>query len=270
MASGKITFIGLGLNDEKDISLKGVKEIKKSDLVFAEFYTSQLTGTSLEKLEKKFETKINVLNREETENGEKILKPAEEEKKIVFLTCGDTMTATTHIDLRIQAKKRNISTSIIHGSSIVTAAPGLLGLQNYKFGRSTTLVYPKKNYFPMSPYQVIKENLNLGLHTLVLLDIEAEKNQYMTANEGMKILLDMEKKQKDNLITENNVICVIGKAGSSKPTIKAGIIKELLNIDFGEKLHTIIIPGKVHFKEIEALQSFADLPAEYVENLQKI
>jgi diphthine synthase len=37
-----LTFIGLGLFDENDISLKGFEAIKESDLVYAEFYTSCL------------------------------------------------------------------------------------------------------------------------------------------------------------------------------------------------------------------------------------
>ncbi len=64
MKKGTLTFIGLGLYDEKDISIKGLEEIKKADKVFAEFYTAKLVGTSIEKLEKLFGKKIIVLNRE--------------------------------------------------------------------------------------------------------------------------------------------------------------------------------------------------------------
>ena len=45
MSVGSLVFIGLGLYDEKDISLKGIEEIKNSELVFAEFYTAKLMGT---------------------------------------------------------------------------------------------------------------------------------------------------------------------------------------------------------------------------------
>ena len=40
MPNGSLTFIGLGLYDEKDISSKGLEETKKCDKVFAEFYTA--------------------------------------------------------------------------------------------------------------------------------------------------------------------------------------------------------------------------------------
>ena len=163
MVKSSLTFIGLGLYDEKDISLKGLEEIKNCDKIFAEFYTAKLTGTTIEKIEKTIDKKITVLNREETEKGDIILDSAEKQKT-VFLTAGDPMTATTHVDLRIRAIKKGIEAHIVHGSSIVTAVSGILGLQNYKFGRTTTLAYPEKNYFPTSPYEVTVSYTHLRAH----------------------------------------------------------------------------------------------------------
>jgi len=269
MKKGCLTFIGLGLYDEKDISLKGLEEIKNSDKIFAEFYTSKLTGSNIDKIEKTVSKKITVLNREKTENGDLILDSAEKQKT-VFLVAGDSMTATTHVDLRIRAIKKGIKTDVIHGSSIVTAVSGLLGLQNYKFGRTTTLCYPEKNYFPTSPYRIIKKNKEIGLHTLVLLDIKQNEKRYMTANEGLKLLLKMEKKHQENLIEKDTVVCVVARAGSKKPAVKADIIKNLTDLDFKKPLHTIVIPGDLHFMEIQALETLAQLPAQQVRKLQKL
>ena len=35
-------FIGIGLNDEKDISVKGLELVKKADSVYLENYTSKI------------------------------------------------------------------------------------------------------------------------------------------------------------------------------------------------------------------------------------
>jgi diphthine synthase len=261
MPQGRLTFIGLGLYDEKDISLKGLEEIKNCDKVFAEFYTAKLTGTNIKKIEKKIRKTIEVLSREETEKGDKILESAMK-KNVVFLTCGDPMAATTHVDLRLRAKDKGIETRIIHGSSIVTAVPGLLGLQNYKFGRTTTLAFPERDYFPTSPYQIIKGNKLMGLHTLVLLDIQIEKDRYMTAKEGIELLLEMEKKLGENVFTEDTIVCVVARAGSSNPTVMANTIDFLKDKDFGPPLHTLVTPGNLHFMEAEALVKFAGLPGE--------
>jgi len=269
MTKGKITFIGLGLYDEQDVSLKGFNEIKKSDEVYAEFYTSKLVGATYKKLEKKFDKKINIITREQTEKGD-ILIDSAKNQKIAFITAGDPMTATTHVDLRIRAIKKGIETKIIHGSSIVTAVTGLLGLQNYKFGRTTTLAYPEGEYFPTSPYNVIRNNKKIGLHTLVLLDIQADKEKYMTAGEGINLLLKMEKILNKKLFNKESIVCVVARAGSDKPIVRAGAIKDLLKIDFGPTLHSIVIPGKLHFIEIDALIILAQLPAQQREKLQKV
>ncbi|RLF42104.1 MAG: diphthine synthase [Thermoplasmata archaeon] len=264
---GSLTFIGLGLYDEKDISLKALEAIRNCDKVYAEFYTSKLTGTTVGEIEKVIGRKINVLSREETEDGRIILDDASH-KSVVFLTGGDPLTATTHLSLRLQAIEKGIKTHVIHGSSILTAVPGLLGLQHYKFGRTTTLVYPESNFFPLSPYEIIKENREHGLHTLVLLDIQ--DNRFMTINEGIEILLKMEGKKDDGLFDKDSIICGVARAGSPNPTVKAGRIRDLEEYDFGPPLHTIVIPGDMHFLEIEALEVFADLPASISKKLQKL
>ena len=269
MSNGKLIFIGLGLFDEKDISLKGLEEIKNCDNIFAEFYTSILFGTNIDKIEKLIGKKIIVLKREDTEKGDKIFESAKS-SNTCLLVAGDSMSATTHVDLRLRAIKMGIKTKIIHGSSIISAVSGLLGLQNYKFGRTTTLAYPEKNYFPTSPYDIISENKNLGLHTLVLLDIQADKERYMTANEGINLLLEMEKKNKKKVITNSSIICVVARAGSDEPLIIAGKIKDLIDRDFGPPLHSLVIPGKLHFMEIESLHLLAQLPAQYVLKLEKL
>jgi diphthine synthase len=269
MSNERLIFIGLGLYDEKDISLKGLEEIKHSDKVFAEFYTAKLAGTNIDKIEKIIGKKIKVLSRAETENGDKIIDSAMKEN-VVFLTCGDPMTATTHVDLRLRAIEKGIKTKIIHGSSIVTAVSGLLGLQNYKFGRTTTLAYPEKNYFPTSPYDVIKDNKKMGLHSLVLLDIQADKNKFMTANEGLKLLIEMEEKKQEKIFDEDSVFCVVAGAGSEEPMVSAGVFKDLVKKDFGSGLHTIVVPGRLHFMEVKALEILAQLPAQQDRKLQKL
>ena len=45
-----LSFVGLGLYDEKDVSVKGLETIRDADLIYAEFYTSRLVGVSPERL----------------------------------------------------------------------------------------------------------------------------------------------------------------------------------------------------------------------------
>jgi diphthine synthase len=255
-------LVGLGLYDEKDISLNGLEAIKSADVVYAEFYTARLFGGDLNSLESLAGVTINILRREEVEEDNLPIKQAEN-KNVAFLTAGDPLMATTHSDILMEARKNGIKTRVIHASSILSAAPGIAGLQAYKFGKVTTIPRPEENYFPHSPYQVIGENKKMGLHTLVLLDIQAHRDYYMTANEGLEYLLRVEGERKEGLITEDTLAVVIARAGSPEPLVRADRVDTLIREDFGGPLHCIMIPGDLHFLEAEGLVVLGSAP-EYI------
>jgi diphthine synthase len=257
-------MVGLGLYDEMDISLKGLNVLKNMEVVYAEFYTARLFGGDLKALEKLINIEIQILSREQVEE-ENIPLEDSKEKDVAFLTAGDPLIATTHSDLLIQARKANIKTQVIHSSSIISAAPGIAGLQAYKFGKVTTIPFPEENYFPHSPYQVIEDNMKLGLHTLILLDIQAHKDRYMTANQGLEYLLKVGEERKDDKLNNESLAVVLARVGSQKPMIRADSFKNLLNEDFGGPLHSLIIPGELHFMEAEALTILAGASKKIME-----
>jgi diphthine synthase len=253
-----LTFIGLGLYDEKDVSVKGLDAIRDADVIYAEFYTSRLMGSSLEKMEQAYGKKVIVLSREDVEQHpkENVLKDAQD-KKVVFLTGGDAMVATTHVDLRLRAKKMGVETCTIHGASIQSAVCGLTGLQNYRFGKAATIAFPYKGMVSETPYDTVKMNKANNLHTLLFLDIDREKG-YMTVNEGIRWLLEVESRRKEGVAAGS--LCIgIARAGSPCPCVRAGKIEALQSFDFGGPLHIMVIPAELHFLEEEALQVFAGL-----------
>jgi len=255
---GRLVFIGLGLDDERGITLRGLEEAKNAEVVFAEFYTSALRKGSIERLEALLGKSIKVLGREEVEDASVILDACED-RTVALLVAGDPMTATTHVDLRIRARMADIRTEVIHGPSVFTSVAGLLGLQHYKFGRTTTLPFPQEGYSPTSPYDVVCENVARGLHTLVLLDIDAADSRYMTANEGLHLLMELERRVGRGVITKDTVVGVVARAGSDDCIVRAGPIGKLLDAEFGPPLHSVVVPGKLHFMEEEALKAFAGL-----------
>jgi diphthine synthase len=249
---GELIFIGIGLWDEHDITLRGVEAARKCDEVYAEFYTSKPMGMDILSLQKLIGKRVQLVKREELEEGSRGFLGRIKEKKVALLVGGDSMIATTHISLRLQAAEIGIATKVIPGISIQGAVPSLLGLQSYKFGRSTTLVYPEPAFFPLSPYEVIKDNKERGLHTLILLDLKDET--YMTANEGIRLLLKMEEQVGQQVVTEDSLMAVVGRAGSPDPVLRAGTTSELLNESFGPPLHTLVFLGGLHFMEERALK----------------
>ena len=265
----ELVFVGLGLYDEGNISLRGVEAAREADEVFAEFYTSLMPGLSLHKLEKMIQKKVVVVSRRdlEEENGEKILEAATR-GKTVFLVPGDPLIATTHVDLRIRAERLGIKTNVLHGASIVSAVVGLSGLQNYKFGRSVTIPFSGAGSIAETPYKVIFENKKIGLHTLCFLDIRVEEKKYMIVKEGLQTLLRVEKRKKKQVVTSDTLAVVIARAGSKTPVVKADRVENLTNLDFGAPPHALVFPGKLHFMEAEALVTLARAP-ESVKEMMK-
>lgn len=234
-------LIGLGL-DEKDISLKALDALKSCGKIYAEFYTNRGSAEWLEKIIGK---KITVLDRANVES-DFLLKEAKN-KVIALLASGDCLSATTHIELFLEARKNKINVEVIHAPSIFTAVAET-GIQLYKLGRTTTLV-KEKNYFPGSPYDVISQNKKIGLHTLVLLDIG------MNIKDGLKILMELESRKKQNVIGNSANVVACCRLGSKDRTIKYANVKELMNHDFKDRMPAcIIVPGELNFKEEEVLE----------------
>jgi len=258
---GELIFIGMGIYDEKDISVKGKEELKNADKVYCELYTCSLAGSDVKCIEKEYGVDIEVLTRDQVEREEIPLIEAQE-KKVVFLTAGDPMAATTHVDLRLRARDRGIDTWLIHSSSIFSAAASVLGVQHYKFGKTITLPFAGEREYPASPYHGIKQNMEMGLHTLVLLDINGEEQKYMTVNQGTEVLMELEERLGEGVITDKTIMAGLARVGSKEPELKAGHPKDLLDHDFGPGLHCMVVFGELHFMEIDSLIALAGAPEE--------
>ena len=262
-------MIGLGLFDEKDITVRGLETVKKCDFVYLEHYTSIL-GVGVERLEKYYHKKILVADRTLVEREANDILDKAAKKDVAFLVVGDVFGATTHTDLMLRAKEMNIKVEVVHNASVMNAV-GVTGLELYKFGKTTSITFPEEGFKPATAYEVIQKNQFLGMHTLCLLDIKvAEESKedlrkgvknplpprFMTINEGIKSLLEMESEKKQGIITENTLVVGCARLGAPDQKIVYGTVKELLNIDFGAPLHCLIITGNLHFMEEESLETY--------------
>jgi len=257
---GEIVFVGLGLHDEMGISLRGLEEVKTANKVFIELYTSLMPDFSVKRFEERSGKKLRAVSRRELEeeNGKTILENAEN-GKVVLLVPGDPLIATTHIALRIQAKKLGIKTRIVHGASVLSAVIGLSGLHNYKFGKSVTIPFPDETS-PETPYKVITQNKKLGFHTLCLLDIKAEEKRYLSIHESLNSLLKIEEKRREETVTMKTLVVGIARAGGKNPTVRADFVKKLLDYEFGGPPYSVVFPGRLHFMEAETLIFLAGAP----------
>jgi diphthine synthase len=261
---GELIFVGLGLSKPEDMSIKALTTLRNCDQIFAEFYTSKLVDSSVMELETFIGKKITLLRRNNVEEQDLIVSAAKT-KKVAFITAGDPMSATTHVDLRMRAIDAGVPTDLVHGVSIFVAAAAAFGLQPYKFGRAVTIPFPEPGFLPSSPYDNILENYSRGLHTLILLDIKEEENRYMSAPMAMKWLMEAEQRLKKGLITENTLFCAAGRVGSATESLFAGYPDEIVAVDLGPPLHCMIMPGKLHFMEAHALVALANAPEDILQ-----
>jgi len=251
-----LTFVGLGLYDEKDITVKGLEAIRAADVVYAEFYTSPLGGKTIQKLQETYGTRIFVLTRSDLEDhAEEGILSLAKTQKVVLLCGGDAMIATTHVDLRLRAMDMGIQTGLIHAPSISSAVAGLCGLQSYKFGKSAT-VAPAYKAAAISevPYYTVLANKERGLHTLLYLDID------MSIRDALRLLGLIEGKKEGEKMLKNSLVVGIARAGSDKPVVKADYFAALQNYEFGALPHVLVVPGALHFIEKEALIKIAQAP----------
>jgi len=237
-------LIGLGIWDEGDISLNGVKAAKRAAKVYSETYTSAWGG-NLKKLEKEIGKPIKVIGRADME--EKSARIIKEAKKadVAILVPGDPLSATTHSSMVAEARDAKVEVRIIHSSSIFTAV-ATTGLSLYSFGKTVTVVTPSKKYKPDSYYRTIQENLANGMHTLILLDIE------MSVQDGLTVLMDLERKKQGKVFTPRSRLLVTSAIGSEKSKVNYGKITELAEEDFPPPA-VIVVPGKLSFFEKEML-----------------
>jgi len=257
-----LTFVGLGLYDEKDISVKGLEAVRAADKVYAEFYTSRITGASLEGLERFYEKEIHPLSRKDVEVDPAWLEEARD-KNLALLVGGDPMISTTHLDLRLRAVEMGVATRVVHSSSIVTAVSGLCCLQNYKFGRSVTIPFPYltrgKRILPETPYLALLENLERNLHTLLFLDICEDR--FMTVNQAAELLLELAAAAGEYTL-KGRLGVGIARAGSEDATVKAELLSRLSAYDFGGPLHILVVPARLHFMEARGLAVLAGAPPD--------
>ena len=256
-------FIGLGLSDERDISVKGLEIVKKSSRVFLESYTS-LLNINHSKLEEFYQKKIEICYRETVEiEMDEILKVISSEGKedeiFSFLVIGDPFCATTHSDLQLRAIKLGIKVKAIHNASIINAV-GVTGMQLYSFGHIVSVPFFTEKWRPYSFVSRVVTNFKNKLHTLVLLDIRvreiSDENllkgkkiydppHFMTVNIAVEQII--ESVQANEIKEFGDILNLkafgVARIGGDDQLILSGTLDELRKVDFGKPLHSVIICG---------------------------
>ncbi len=253
---GRLVFVGAGLGGPQSLTAQALSVLKNSDTIFLEAYTTLLPSDFAESLSSVTGRSVRVLGREEVEDGKAILESAAA-GKCALVVGGDAMSATTHVSLRIEAVRRGIATDMVFGQSIFTAAPSLLGLQQYRFGRTASMPLFTDKFRPASPLEMLVANMKSGLHTLLLLDIDTERGYFMPPRTCFEQLLELSGEAGRSTLNERSIACTVSRAGSPGSETHAGRISRLMSMDTGQPPHCVVVPSRLHFEEAEALVLFS-------------
>jgi diphthine synthase len=258
-----LSIVGLGLHSERDITLRGLDVVKACDVVYLEYYTSKIS-TSVDKLESLFNKKVILADRELLEQGNEVIEMAVE-KAVALLVIGTPFFATTHTDLLIRAKQLGVKVEVIHNASIFCVI-GSIGLFSYSFGRVVSIPFFEENWKPTSFYEKIFLNYKENLHTLCLLDLrvrepkkeyrlkdskEYDEPRYMSPNLALSQIMECRGKTGNHFIGPDSKVFVVSRMGSPSQNIVYRSISELMIMEFGEPLHSLIIPSKMEIIEKE-------------------
>lgn len=245
-------LIGTGLSTEKDLTLRSIEILQKCDHVFLENYTSK-TNINFNNLEKLINKKIKFANRNKVESDQEILKLAENQI-VALLIIGTPLFATTHSQIIMDAKEKNIPIEIIHNTSIMNVM-GCFGLYSYNFGRTVSIPFFDKVKFT-SFFDNIKTNYKNKLHTLCLLDIKTDENRFMSPNIAIEQLLYVINENPDNnIFADDYKIFVISRFGCQDEKIYYDTFENLKTKNFGEPLHSLILPAQLEVIEKEHVEA---------------
>lgn len=254
-----LSLISIGLHDERDLSLRALEEARSCDSLYAEMYTTKL-DTDAERLSAAIGRPVSPVSRSRLEEESDVVLDEARRRKVGVLVGGDCLSATTHLSLLLDARRRGIPTRVVHGSSILTAI-GETGLSLYKFGRTVTLPLPETGTAE-TVLEAVEENLEHGLHTLVLLGLDSEAGRFLTVDRATSLLLGADR---PDVFDEDTLIVGVARLGSERPVIKAGSAAGMVELDFGPPPHSLIVPGRLHFLEAEGLRVMGGCPPAVLE-----
>ncbi len=224
------------------------------------------------------------------QKSDEILRDADK-VDVGFLVVGDAFAATTHHDLVLRAESKGIKVSVVHNASIMNAV-ACCGLQLYHFGQTVSIPYFDGEWRPYSFYDKILVNYKAGLHTLCLLDIKVKEQskenlakgieifeppRFMTVNESIRQLLECEENKGEGICKPTAWAIGLARVGQETQRIVSGTLEELLAVDFGGPLHSLVLVGpQTHPLEIDMFflnhwdsANRDKLKTEYLEGLER-
>ena len=213
-------------------------------------------SVTMEDYENYLKRKIIPIYRNSLESDSKKFLLEQKNSNVALIISGDPFIATTHYMLLLEAVQLGLNVEIFNNVSIYSLAPSVTGLSAYKFGKTVTIAFPNRIKSEAS-YDIIKSNLSIDAHTLVLLDVDLEKKTFLSINEALKFLKEIDESRKEKIFHSDLKLIALNKLGTKDSKIAYGTIQELMK-DPWDKFgapQALIIPTKLNSPEKEILET---------------
>lgn len=245
-----LKLVGLGLGSPEYFTRAALRELEDSDVVYLDTYTGFLDERAVSELRSLLGERLVLAGRRDLEEGSRRLVELAEKEEVSVAVPGDPLIATTHSSLLVEAARRGVSWRVVHGVSVLSAAVSRSGLSAYRFGRTVTVPRRAGAEEYEGIYRTIASNVELGLHTLVLLDT-AEGG--LTAHEALRSLLEVEASMGSEVLSRSTLI-TLTRIGLEGEAVVCGDVDRVMRSSLPPPPHVLIVPGKLHFAEREFLE----------------
>ena len=258
-------LIGIGPGDLDHMTERARSVARGCSKRYLEGYTAVLPQREEERLE-------SVIGPWERLMRDKVEKPVEllasaRSEAVALLVVGDPMQATTHIDLEARCAEQGIGFYVIPGLSVTALAVSLSGMQSYRFGRQVTLPFAVGDYLPTSPLEMLCNNFESGLHSLVLLDLDptgmgVERPRPMSPAEAVGLLEKMvERLEEGEDGLRASLECpvrewsgiLLSDLGTEQERVLSGHLGDLAELR-GGTVHAFVLPTEFNGMEEEAFE----------------
>jgi len=261
-----VVFVGMGVHGVKGIPVGAVEELRECGRVLLDTYTTPIDASrAIEELRAVLGINAVEADRDALEDIPGILREAAD-GCLGILIPGDVFVATTHDAIRQEAMKSGVDVRVWHSSSIVSSALSRLGLHIYKLGFIGTLVEGP----PQTAYRVyfgVAAALRGSQHSILLLQHDPARGEGIDVRRALEQLSAAEGSWRMGVFGRDRVIAVASRLYSESEAIRVIRLGDALDEDFGGHPHTIIVPGRLHYTEAEAIGLISGAPEELLNSI---
>jgi diphthine synthase len=258
-----LSFVGLGLGSVEYLTRGAEKALLSSEKVYLDTYTGYLSSELEEFLRNLLGERLIHADRKKLEDDLHEIVEEAKGKEIVIAAPGDPLIATTHISILLEAVKRGVSvrprSMAFRYSRPPRATPAYRHTSSAEPSR-----FPegRRTRFSRGVYQVVAQNEERGLHSLILLDTA---DGGLSASEAAEYLLRIEEKIGHGVFRRDRIVVVLANVGLRTAQKMCNALGELPRTTLQSPPHVLIFPGDLNFVEREALKMIASCDKELID-----